>query len=536
MTVSRYERLSAGDYHLGLIPAQTASAVEAQRGALEALAGFGTDMWNAAINPRSLFSSGASVRSGRSGEDSSAMAHRRSNLVVHPNLVKPGVKIFVQSPYDCIVSTKRDLGDHLGWLLERKQYQASWELLNEHPEILSAPWDAQVASPLSPSLPPHTMTGRLSKSDVPDLDEHNEASSTAASITTSQFSAVEKEKRRIADLWLKSLVDTGDWSEAARICTRVLTTASEWETWIWVFAGAKHFDEIADAMPSRPLVPPISGTVYEVVLGHFVQNDKLRFQSLLDRWAPEELFDSHAVATALENQLAYRDVREGTTQDGVLGRDWRIVMESLARLYESCGRQREALRCCIRLHDADAAFRLIRDFHLADAVVEDVPRFIMLRVPADGEKRMSDAELQEATEEAITLLVDEAQRGLVRPNVVVEQLQDKSNLRLYLYLYLAGLYRGTSLVEQGTENRDRLVEDSKSLVDEFANLAVSLFAKYDRPLLMALLQSSTSYNFDKVRICPLTSYTISSHLNTKPTPLPFSRPSKNAKPTTTPTS
>ena len=70
---------------------------------------------------------------------------------------------------------------------------------------------------------------------------------------------------------------------------------------------------------------------------------------------------------------------------------------------------------------------------------------------------MSDNELEEATEEAITLLVDEAQHGLVRPSVVVTQLHD-NNLRLYLYFYLAGLFRGAGLKEHGGENRDRLVE------------------------------------------------------------------------------
>jgi hypothetical protein len=48
------------------------------------------------------------------------------------------------------------------------------------------------------------------------------------------------------------------------------------------------------------------------------------------------------------------------------------------------------------------------------------------------------------------------------------------------------------------ENIDRLVMDSQSLVDDYADLAVHLFAKYDPPLLMEFLKSSTSYAFEKV--------------------------------------
>src|SRR3954452_12038502 len=98
-------------------------------------------------------------------------------------------------------------------------------------------------------------------------------------------------------------------------------------------------------------------------------------------------------------------------------------MESLAKLHEANGRSREALRCYIKLQDADSAMRLIRSGHLAEAVADDIPSFIGLRVPPEQRRHMSPKDLEEATSEAITLLVDEAQHGLVKPEVVVNQLQ-----------------------------------------------------------------------------------------------------------------
>ncbi|KAK4641419.1 Vacuolar protein sorting-associated protein 41 [Podospora bellae-mahoneyi] len=485
LTLSRFERLSSNDYHLGVLPAQTVAAAASSRGALETLAGLGTEMLNAALNPISLFSSGASIRSKDSNEGTSPVKIAAASALlrskggsVHPNLTKPGVKIFIHSPYDCILATRRDLGDHLSWLLERQQYQQAWELVNEHPEIMSTAVDT---SPLSPD---HTQT----------TDDFYDETASLAEGMQSMYSAAEKEKRRIGELWLQELVEGGDWVRAGQTCGKVLGTPDRWEKWVWTFAGANKFDEIVNHIPTERTRPPIPGTIYEVVLGHYLETSKPQFRELLERWSPD-LFEITTITTALENQLNYREVREDSVDDGEVGRDWRIVMESLAKLHEANGRNREALKCYIKLQDADNAMRLIKDGHLADAVADDIPSFLTLRVH-QGQAKMSNDELEQATHEAITLLVDEAQHGLVKPDVVVEQLQEKK-LDLYTFFYLRGLWRGQGIHEHSGESRARLVTDSQSLVDNFADLAVHLFAKYDQGLLMSFLKTSTAYAFEE---------------------------------------
>ncbi|KAI5859865.1 hypothetical protein GGS23DRAFT_264658 [Durotheca rogersii] len=484
LTVSRFERLASNDYHLGVLPANRAASAVASRGTLEALAGFGTDMWNAAINPKSLFSSGASVRS--RGSSDAALSPRSGNFsgstrvgprpasrTVHPNLIKPGAKIFIHSPYDCILGTKRDLGDHLAWLLDHERYQDAWELLDDHPEIMS-PLSEKLPDPTSPT---HELDGdEFYEDSYSVIDEQVRLANTSA----------EKEKRRIGELWVQELAEEGNWARAAQVIAKVVNTADRWESWIYTFAGANKFDELVEYIPSKPMHPPIPGTVYEIVLGHYIQTDKPRFKEILDRWEPE-LYGVNEVTTALENQLKFRDVREDTIEDGDKGRDWRIVTESLARLQELNGRHREALKCYIKLQDADSVMRLIRDNHLADAVTDDVPSFIALRVPEAELNRMSISELEEATAEAITLLVDEAQRGLIRPYLVVQQLE-QNGLNLYLYFYFRGLWR---------EYRERPIDESISLVDDFADLAVHIFALFDRDLLIDFLKVSTSYIIEK---------------------------------------
>jgi hypothetical protein len=485
LTISRFERLSSNDYHLGILPAHNAAAAVSSRGALETLAGLGSDVLNAALNPMSLFSSAASVMSkgsdGASGTNVAPPSGRIARTSVHPHLVKPGVKIFIHSPYDCVLATKRDLGDHLAWLLEHHQYQQAWELVDQHPEIMSTALD------VTPTSPQHTQS----------TDDFYDETPSVAEGARSFYSSAEKEKRRIGELWIQDIIETGDWTRAGQICGQVLGTPDRWEKWVWTFAGANKFDEIVNYIPTERTRPPMPGTLYEVMLGHYLQANMPRFRELLDRWSPE-LYDVSTITTALEDQLKFRDVREDSVEDGEVGRDWRIVMESLAKLHEANGRNREALKCHIKLQDADSAMRLIKEGHLADAVADDIPSFIGLRVPHDRATKMSRAELEEATAEAIVLLVDETQHGLVKPEVVINQLQEKS-LDLYTFFYLRGLWRGEGMHEHSGESRARLVTDSQSLVDQFADLAVHLFAVHDRSLLMDLLKSSTAYAFEKVR-------------------------------------
>ncbi|KAI1258719.1 hypothetical protein F5Y18DRAFT_412230 [Xylariaceae sp. FL1019] len=486
LPVSNFQGLSSNDYHLGVLPASRAASVAASRGALEALAGFGNEMWNAAINPMSLFNSGASVRSkdstdGTSGsrvggtKHSARLGTNLTSQTVHPNLVKPGAKLFIHSPYDCILATKRDLGDHLAWLLEHDKYEDAWSLLDEHPEALPSTFEKSSLA--------FSATTDPGSSAANDLFEDNSSIMEPQNMSNAP---IEKEKQRIGELWVQDLLDHGDWGKAAQTIAKVVHTPDRWEKWVYTFAGATRFDEIVNYIPSERMHPPIPGTIYEIVLGHYLRTDKPHFKELLDRWDPD-LFDVQEISTALDNLLKFRDVRDDSIDDGEKGRDWRIVMESLARLHEANGKFRDALKCHIGLRDADSAMRLIKDNHLADAVTDDIASFIALRVDESRLSRMGMEELTEATSEAITLLVDETHRGLIRVETVVSQLE-KKDLNLYLFFYFRGLWRGY---------RERPVDESVSLVDEFADLAVHIFALYDSQLLMDFLKVSTSYTFDK---------------------------------------
>lgn len=352
LTVSRFERLSATDYHLGILPAVRAvPVVPTSRGTLETLTGMGSGMWNATINATSLLSSGASVHSNGSKSDksgnkgqsiaSSAGKPGSRNPAAHPDLAAPGMKIFIHSPYDCILARKRDLSDHLTWLLEHQRNQEAWELIDEHPEVISS--SADKLAEIGPGTPDQAQ----GSSD----DFFDDASSTVDSASRLINSAVEKEKRRIGELWIQQLITEGDWAAAGKVCGKVLGTSQQWKHWVYTFVAADKFDEITNFIPTTQLKPPLESTIYEVVLGHYIAQDRPRVRELLDQWAPE-LFDITSVTTALENQLNYRDVREDSVEDGEVGRDWRIIAESLAKLYLADGKPIRALKCYIRVSNS----------------------------------------------------------------------------------------------------------------------------------------------------------------------------------------
>ena len=498
LTVSRFERLSATDYHLGILPAVRAGPiVQTSRGTLETLTGMGSGMWNAAINATSLLSSGASIhsnggksdKSGTKGQSVASSAQTKPGSrksAAHPDLAAPGMKIFIHSPYDCILARKRDLSDHLSWLLEHKRNQEAWELVDEHPEVISS--SPEKLAEIGPGTPDRVQGGKD--------DFYDDASSTVDSASRLINSSVEKEKRRIGELWIQQLVAKGDWAAAGRVCGRVLGTSQQWKQWVYTFVAADKFDEITNFIPTTQLKPPLESTIYEVVLGHYIAHDRPRVREILDQWSPD-LFDIKSVTTALENQLNYRDVREDSVEDGEVGRDWRIIVESMAKLYLADGRPIQALKSYIRLQDADTAMTLIKEYHLVDAVADDIPGLVLLRVSKEQKQTAPIEELREATSEAITLLVAEAHHGLVRPETVVQQLEAK-NMTLYLFFYLSALWRGGGIAEDKFENRERLLVETRALVDELADLAVHLFATYDRDLLMNFLKTSTFYAFEKV--------------------------------------
>ncbi|KAH7138087.1 vacuolar assembly protein-like protein [Dendryphion nanum] len=513
LTVSRFESLSAADYHLNtLYVPHPKTMTPAQRNAFEAIGG---GIWDAGMSAARIFSSGASVlsmpssgdvkvapsaSSASAGNTSTAAFPGKRHLQLHPNAATAGLKVFIQSPYDCVLAIKRDLTDHFNWELDHENYKDAWELLDDHPEIVTTAQPGPESSPISS---PSRKQGSL----LDFFADDNESATTISATRANQNSAIEKEKRRIGDLWVQQLVNAGNWKEAGEVAGRVLGTSARWEHWVWKFAQANRFNEIASHIPTKQMQPPLPSMVYEVVLGHYIIHDRIRFKHLLEEWDPD-LFDINSVIEAIKSKLSAGDVTEDSIEGGEQARDWRILQDALAKLYLAGGHQRDALRCYVKLQNADAAMSLIRDFHLVEAVRDDIPGFILLRVSKEQMESSSLEDLQETSSESIKVLVDEGCRGIIPASAVVQQLQDKGQaFQPFLFFYLRALWKPelhqrNEFTAKERRAADRLAADGVIVAEEFADLMVTLFAEYDRPLLLEYLKKSQSYDLGKAtKIC-----------------------------------
>ncbi|KAL2809814.1 hypothetical protein BJX63DRAFT_423572 [Aspergillus granulosus] len=499
LSVSRFENLTASDYHLCVLPPWKTNMPVSQRGALEAL---GTGFWDATMYPARLFSSAASIRSTTSSGDRnssrapSTFASRRlgsdESLPAEVQEVadSTGPKIFVHSPYDCVVALKRDLTDHLAWLVAHEKYDEAWNLLEDHPEAAA-----------NVNEDNHSILPGRSQTSLGDLFADDRSSTTATDRGTVNTAAAQ-EKHRIGELWIGQLTRDERWQEAAEVCVKTLAATPRWEHWAWTFIKKDKLDEISSVIPTD-IHPPLSSKVYEVILEHYLVHDRQKFSELVDTW-PFDLFGVDNLTAAIEEQLgSYR----GTPRLD----DERMLMRCLAKLYLAGGHYNDALRCYIRLQDADTAMALIKDHRLLDALSDDIPAFIMIRVSKEQMKSAPISELADFTAEPIKLLVSEAHTGIVPPTTVVEQLE-AADRSLFVFFYLRALWRGESLPHEaekprrGRHSRDAALklaaDEGKNLVDQFADKAADLFAQYDRPLLMEFLQTSTAYTFDvAVNIC-----------------------------------
>ncbi|KAJ5561810.1 hypothetical protein N7535_003728 [Penicillium sp. DV-2018c] len=498
LSISRFEGLQASDYHLSVLPPwKTPEGQVVQRGALGAL-GYG--LLDATMYPARLFSSGASIRSNTSSGDKgsgrvppSFISKLQSSEESLPKEIQdasgaPGAKIFIHSPYDCVVAVKRDLADRLAWLDSHGQYEEAWRLVDEHPEAAGSTPDLTEAV--------SDIAGR-SQTSLGDFFADDRSSIATAGRT--KVSTSEQEKARLGELWLNQLVSEEKWADAAIICGKVIRSAPRWEHWVWVFIKNDKHDDITSQIPVD-LNPPLSSVIYETILTHYLSRDLCKFKELVETW-PSDLFDATVITETIEGELKSHSVQAGSE-------DWRTLTDCLAKLLLIGGHYREALRCYIRLQDGDTAMSLVREHRLLDAVTDDIPAFIMIRVSKEQMESAPKEELEELTSEPTRLLVSEAYTGIVPPDTVVTQLI-AANRYLFLYFYLRALWRGESLPQEASKPRrgrgayardaaSKLAADEgKALIDNFADTAIEVFAEYDRPLLMDFLQTSITYTFEK---------------------------------------
>lgn len=501
LMMSRFEGLGAGDYHLGVLPA-TPTKVEPPAGGGEG-SGLGAGLWAAAVAPAHLFSGAQSIRSFNSGSRRDSVSALSAAGTLRGGKNRPdkeakwgedekGTKIYITSPYDVVFATERSPKDHLGWMLDRNKYLEAWHLIDRYPEVV----DSDTAS-----LSMYDEEERKVIGTDEDYDSDSTIAAAANLKIAKRYSVAEKEKRRIGELWLRSLIDAGEWKRAGEVCGKVLGTSIRWDYWVWVFEAAGRIQEITAYIPTTQLSPPLPSVIYEIVLAYYLNHDRRKFRELLlETWKPEGTRTLYDARTLVDTIILKINNREDEIKTG--DHDWKLLQECLAKLYMALEEPRNALKRYMILNNADEAFRLIREYRLVDAISDDIASLILLRVSEEQLKTAPIVELETATREAITFLIDEADRGIVSPHTVVQQLESDKvpSGKLFLYFYLRRLWRS-----EHTEHQ--ILASSGSFLAEFEDLMVDLFAEYDRPLLLDFLREEHNYSLEKASaVCERRNY------------------------------
>ncbi|KAI9467202.1 vacuolar protein sorting-associated protein 41 [Lactarius psammicola] len=330
----------------------------------------------------------------------------------------------VLSPKDVIIVRPRDRKDHIAWLVERKRYE---EALGQI-EIME-----------SEGLETVDATG-------------------------------------IGQRYIEHLIGEGDFTKAAKLFSKVCgQDTKRWEDWIFVFAQKQQLQAIIPYIPTDR--PRLGHLVYEMILAHFLANDRQALQRTINEW-PKDIYDISAVIVAIHSELE-RCTPSSSKSTALLtpaSPDTVILMECLAELYTANRQPAKALPFLIRLRRPNV-FQLIREHNLFTAVQDQA----LLLVEFDHElmNKHKDTESNERGA-AITLLVDHI-HSIPIPRVV-QQLRSRSR---FLFLYL-----------------DALFEKDAHLISDFADMLVELYAEYAPTKLIDFLRASSYYNLEAAyRIC-----------------------------------
>ncbi|KAJ8603343.1 hypothetical protein MRB53_042196 [Persea americana] len=120
-------------------------------------------------------------------------------------------------------------------------------------------------------------------------------------------------------------------------------------------------------------------------------------------------------------------------------------------------------------------------------------------------------ELDEATEQAVKILAEEAHKGTISTASVIEQLQGQGQeYRPLIYFYLRVMWKGLDKDGMPLATRRlfrRSMDEGRAMVEDHADVAVTIFADYDRDLLLEFLEASEVYDYNKAAtICEKKSF------------------------------
>ncbi|KAI6651548.1 hypothetical protein LOD99_5156 [Oopsacas minuta] len=198
-------------------------------------------------------------------------------------------RFYIVCPHDIILGKKRDVDDHVEWLLERKDYRKALEVAKRESRFLK----------------------RL-------------------------------KLIKIGQICINHLIQDRKFKEAAELCPELYQEDQKlWEERVYIFLEIGQLRIMAPFIPVKS--PILSATIYELVLNEFLKMDCDTFHRLLKQW-PSGIYKSENIISAVEEQL---DRFNDTSP--IRG----ILLSCLALLYSSQEQFDKALSIYLELKNSD---------------------------------------------------------------------------------------------------------------------------------------------------------------------------------------
>uniref|UniRef100_A0A5S6R1W3 RING-type domain-containing protein n=1 Tax=Trichuris muris TaxID=70415 RepID=A0A5S6R1W3_TRIMR len=249
--------------------------------------------------------------------------------------------------------------------------------------------------------------------------------------------------------YLQHLLQSGQYAEAAVVCHLVCGRMKDmWEYYVTRFEQVGQLIHLVDVLPTQ--FPQLEPECYQCVLMELLNKDIPHFKHMVSQWSPD-LYRVSALVIEVVKRLQKGQLATPLHRD---------LLSVLAQLYAYEHRFEPAIEIYLKLNDR-SIFALIERSKLFHLVKDRIHQLIAV-----------DADL------AIRLLLEN--EDSLSPSTVMKQLIRLPKLQL---AYLERLFaRG-----QG---------------DEFADIAVLLYAEHNRPRLLQFLRDCEHYTLDKaLEVC-----------------------------------
>lgn len=250
--------------------------------------------------------------------------------------------------------------------------------------------------------------------------------------------------------YLDHLISTGQFLDAARLCPEVCGRRKDvWEEYASQFERHNQLKQIAPFLPVQD--PQLEPECYQSVLLDFLKDDFVGFKDLVFQWSPD-LYRTGALINETLKRL-YND--QAVSQES-----HRLLLSTLALLYTYERNYERSLEIYMKLCDK-SVFSMIDRYQLFELVKDRIQELMNI-----------DTDL------AVRLLLENSDN--LPASTVMNQLNRQPKLQL---AYLDKLF-------------------SRGEGQEFADLAISLYADYNRTKLLPFLRNSEHYKLDKaLEIC-----------------------------------